>query len=147
MTLLFPDLPATSRPRLNPAVETVSQRAWKAAVAVLCGQGGMSERKARIFVGGLLKDGLRHEDLESIAQAALKAGTPDPQGYLAKAARAQASRRRAVSSIEELSDERARAWMRDFIENAAEWREDVRGPMPGLPGCRVPLHIQREFPA
>lgn len=143
MRLLFDDLPQVATPRPVPA-ETLAMRAWKAAVSVLVDQGGMSEKKARVFIGGLMKSGLRPEDLQSIAEGAQKAGTLDAVSYVAKAAHEAVSRRKTAIVIEMPSEARQKAWLQDWHENPAAWRRDVRGPAPGEAGCRIARSLLKE---
>lgn len=63
----------------------LNAEAWRLAVSVLTSQGGLSDKSARTYFGGLLK-GIQAKDLmPAISQAAL-AATKDPQGYLYRAA-------------------------------------------------------------
>ncbi len=63
----------------------LNAEAWRLGVNVLVSQGGMAEKSARTYFGGLLK-GIQARDLmPAISQAAL-AATKDPQGYLYRAA-------------------------------------------------------------
>lgn len=140
--LPFSSLPATPRP--FPIPDNASTRAWRRSVEVLTAQGAMTERKARIFIGGLVKQGLKPEDLQSIADGAHKAGTLDPMGYFVKATHDALKRRKTVTAVEAPSEARMRAWMAEWRENPAAWRRDIRGPAPGEPGCCVPMTIQQE---
>lgn len=144
-TLPF-DMPTIHRPS-RPPVDNASTRAWRAAVTVLTTQGQMTERRARIFIGGIVKQGLRPEDLASIALAAEKAGTLEPASYITKAAHETLKRRKTAQVADLPSEARMRAWLAEFRENPASWRRDVRGPAPGEPGCVVPLAIRREYGA
>lgn len=146
MPMLFADLPVQTRTRVE-APDNVNTRAWKAAIAVLTSQGGMTERRARIFIGGLMKQGLRPEDLQSLANGAQKAGTLDVVSYLAKGAHEVQKRRKTAVAVELPSEARMRAWMQEWVTNPAEWRRDIRGPMPGEPGCIIPISLQREYRA
>ena len=68
--------------------------AWRQAVALLSGQGGMTEIKARPFFGRLISlHKIEPRDLLPSLAKATVTGTQDPQGYLAKAAEAVARRR------------------------------------------------------
>lgn len=76
----------------QPEAPDLNAEAWRLGVAVLVSQGGLSEKSARIYFGGLLK-GVQAKDLmPAISQAALGA-TKDPQGYLYAAAQRLKGRR------------------------------------------------------
>lgn len=145
MTGLFKDLPTQTAPRAFPLPDNASTRAWKAAVGVLTGQGGMTERRARIYIGGLVRDGLRIEDLQTISESAIKAGTLEPVSYFRAAATNAIRERRPVHKIDAPEEARMRAWMEDYRENPASWRHHERGPAPGEFGCVVPDSLQREY--
>jgi uncharacterized protein YdaU (DUF1376 family) len=62
-------------------------QAWSLAVAVLTKQGGLSEKQARAFFGGLLKrNGMKASELLVPLIHAEDAGTLDPQSYLVQSA-------------------------------------------------------------
>lgn len=73
--------------------------AWNAAVTLLTGQGGMTEKKARPLFGRLLSEnGLEPRDLLPALAKATVSGTQDPQAYLTKAAEMIAKRRNGVTA-------------------------------------------------
>lgn len=68
--------------------------AWSQGVAILTGQGGMTEAKAKSFIGGLLKaNALEARDLLGLFGSAIAKGTTDPKPYLTQGAKGIASRR------------------------------------------------------
>jgi len=139
--MLFDDLPQT-----KPQAPKISgSRAWETAVRVLMNQGGMSNQRARVFIGKLKKQKLSDDDLLSISRTAEINGTLDPISYFTKAAHEALNRRSAVIAIEAPSEARQRAWMEDWKANPNGWRRHERGPMPGEHGCRVSERIQKEY--
>lgn len=112
---------------------------WALAVELL--RIGTTEGNARAFFGKLLsRNGLEARDLLPSILAARLAGTPDPRGYLTKAAQAVA-KRRGTTPAEPALDE-SELWPAAM----AMFREDGRwsstwGPKPGEPGCRVPPNL------
>lgn len=145
MSALFRDLPTQTKPKAFPTPDNPSTRAWRLAVGVLTAQGDMTERRARVFIGSLVRDGLRADDLRTIAESALKAGTLEPQSYFRAAATNAIQTRRPVAMIVAPDEMRMRAWVRDFVENPASWRHHERGPAPGEPGCKVPALMLKEY--
>lgn len=140
MTLLFNDLPE-AKPQ---APKISGSRAWTTAVRVLTNQGGMTDRKARIFIGKLKKQKLSDDDLLSISRTAETNGTLDPISYFTKAAQEALNRRSVVIEIEAPTEARQRAWMEDWKSNPSGWRRHERGPAPGETGCRISARIQGE---
>lgn len=70
--------------------------AWDTAVMVLTDQGGMTEKAARTYFGKLLSEtGLLARDLLGALGSAMTTGSPDPKGYLRKAAEGVSQRRPA----------------------------------------------------
>jgi hypothetical protein len=122
---------------------------WRLGLAVLMDQGGLTETKARNFLGKLKAAGLQPAEMWQIAESALENGTPDPIPYLSKAAE-QAMQRRAAATMPwqtgemSPSPEKQRFWMQEWVAKA-DWRRGDRGPTPGEAGCRVSPAIQREF--
>lgn len=89
--------PEYSEDKSSDAVRVVvdhDRDAWTAAVTLLTGQGGMTEKKARPLFGRMLSEnGLEPRDLLPALAKATVSGTQDPQAYLTKAAAAIAKRR------------------------------------------------------
>lgn len=72
----------------------VDAATWELAVKLLRNQGGLTEQKARPFIGRLLSQNrIEIRDLFSAVSGALANSTKDPQGYLTAAAAAIAKRR------------------------------------------------------
>ncbi len=76
------------------AVVDHDAEAWRQAVTLLSGQGGMTPAKARPFFGRLISTHrLEPRDLLPSLAKATVTGTQDPQGYLTRAAEAVSKRR------------------------------------------------------
>lgn len=127
----------------------IATGSWRLGLRVLMDQGGLTETKARNFLGKVKAGGIEPAEMWTIAEAALENGTPDPIPYLSKAAEQVIQRRAAATAPWQSgemnpSPDKQRFWMREWTANA-DWRRGDRGPTPGEPGCRVAPAIQREF--
>lgn len=121
---------------------SLDQEAWDRAVRVLS-RSGLKETSARSFFGKLLKEHkLQPRDLyASLVQAEVN-GTPDPQSYLAAAAKHVGQRVNAATGAKSIEhdDDFWRAAVRRWRADQTQWTASM-GPQPGEPGCLVPQHL------
>jgi hypothetical protein len=126
--------------------------AWAMVISVLVDQGGLSDRRARSFVGKLRKDhGLSNFELAKIAVGARASGTRSPEPYLTAAAKGAVERRGQANGRGRVVEEPGywpveiqRKWLVELRERPLSWRPE-RGPPPGLTGCKVESSLLVEF--
>jgi hypothetical protein len=126
-----------------------NKEAWQ-RVCELLKASGSKDAAARSFFGKLLSEhALEARDLLPSVVKAEGLGTPDPQGYLAMAAKAVASRRGAQAP-DPSPEDRVKAWgPEEWRAAVAHFRETGRwhdhfGPAPDKPGCRASPEILTE---
>jgi uncharacterized protein YdaU (DUF1376 family) len=121
----------------------IAKGCWRLAVKVLVDQGGLTDARARAFVGKLKAQGVTDAELWQIAESAFLEATAAPQPYLIKAAEGVIARRGQSTTLAP-EEWQQRRWMAEHRDEPTWWRPE-RGPAPGEPGCRVTAEIQREF--